>query len=77
MTTADTAAEPRRAGFGFALSQKQVWGLLFVAPYLAIFVAFVVFPVGYAFWLARSPQLYVELATIRSSCAPRSTRWCS
>ncbi len=47
---------------GFALSEKQVWSLLFVAPYLAIFVGFVVFPVGYAFWLARSPQLYVELA---------------
>ena len=39
-----------------------VLGLLFVAPYLAIFVGFVVFPVGYAFWLARSPRLYVELA---------------
>src|SRR5206468_12739434 len=54
--------QPQRAGFGFGLTQKQVWGLLFVAPYLAIFAAFVVFPVGYAFWLARSPQLYVDLA---------------
>ena len=50
----------RRAFFG--LSPSQVWGLLFVAPYLAIFLGFVVFPVGYAFWLARSPHLYVELA---------------
>jgi len=33
---------------GFALSQKQAWSLLFVAPYIAIFLAFVVFPVGYA-----------------------------
>ena len=48
--------------FGFALSERQAWGLLFVAPYLAIFLGFVVFPVGYAFWLARSPRLYVELA---------------
>ena len=54
--------DTRRAGFAFGLSQKQVWGLLFVAPYLVIFGAFVVFPVGYAFWLARSPQLYVDLA---------------
>ena len=52
--------EPRRAGF--ALSEKQVWGLLFTAPYIAIFIGFVVFPVGYAFWLARSPHLYVELS---------------
>ena len=51
---------PRRAGF--ALSEKQTWGLLFVAPYVAIFIGFVVFPVGYSFWLARDPQLYVELA---------------
>ena len=51
--------QPRRAGF--TLSANQVWGLLFTAPYIAIFALFVVFPVGYAFWLARSPQLYVEL----------------
>jgi multiple sugar transport system permease protein len=44
------------------LSQKQVWGLLFTAPYIAVFLGFVVFPVGYAFWLARSPHLYVELS---------------
>lgn len=65
MTTTTIASANRRqaqrAGFGFNLSQKQVWGLLFVAPYLAIFLGFVVFPVGYAFWLARSPQLYVDL----------------
>ena len=52
-------ARPKRTGF--ALSQKQAWGLLFVAPYMVIFAAFVVFPVGYAFWLARDPQLYVDL----------------
>jgi len=50
---------PRRT---FALSPKQVWGLLFCAPYIAIFLGFVVFPVGYAFWLARDPALYVALA---------------
>jgi multiple sugar transport system permease protein len=65
-TTIDETArrDSRRAGvalFGFSLSQKQVWGLLFTAPYIAIFAGFVVFPVGYAFWLARSPLLYVEL----------------
>jgi multiple sugar transport system permease protein len=52
--------QPRRAGF--ALSEKQVWALLFTAPYIVIFLAFVVFPVGYAFWLARDPHLYVELS---------------
>jgi multiple sugar transport system permease protein len=50
----------RRTGFG--MSERQVWGLLFTAPYIAVFLAFVVFPVGYAFWLARDPHLYVALA---------------
>ena len=57
----ETARRDTRRAF-FALSPNQAWGLLFVAPYLAIFLGFVVFPVGYAFWLARSPQLYAELA---------------
>ena len=52
--------QSRRAGL--ALSEKQVWALLFTAPYIVIFLAFVVFPVGYAFWLARDPHLYVELS---------------
>ena len=61
-TTIDSTTRRQPQGsFGFALSPRQVWGLLFVAPYLVIFVAFVVFPVGYAFWLARDPQLYVDL----------------
>jgi len=55
-----TRRQSRRVGF--ALSEKQVWALLFTAPYIAIFLAFVVFPVGYAFWLARDPHLYVELS---------------
>ncbi len=62
-TTIETAARreiPRRAGF--ALSEKQAWGLLFVAPYVAIFIGFVLFPVGHSFWLARDPQLYGQLA---------------
>jgi len=65
MTTAafeqEGARRVSRRAF-FPLTPNQVWGLLFVAPYLAIFIGFVVFPVGYAFWLARSPQLYVELS---------------
>jgi len=66
VTTTTTAIDhtarrqPRRAGF--ALSEKQVWALLFTAPYIVVFLAFVVFPVGYAFWLARDPHLYVELS---------------
>src|SRR5690242_1494961 len=64
MTATTVEQNPRYPAHrrGLALSPRQVWGLLFVAPYLAIFVGFVLFPVGYAFWLARDPALYVALA---------------
>lgn len=39
----------------------QTWGLLFVLPYVLIFFVFVVYPVGYAFWIARNPASYVKL----------------
>src|ERR1700761_2814283 len=43
------------------LSTTQVWGILLIAPYLLVFLAFVVYPVGYGFWLARAPANYVAL----------------
>jgi multiple sugar transport system permease protein len=38
-----------------------IWGIAFVAPYVAVFLAFVIFPFGYALWLASEPALYREL----------------
>src|SRR5450631_2503362 len=43
------------------LSPPQVWGILLLVPYLLIFAAFVVYPVGYGLWLARQPASYVAL----------------
>ena len=37
------------------------WAAAFVAPYVLVFLAFVVHPVGYALWMARSPALYRDL----------------
>ena len=37
------------------------WAIAFVAPYLAVFFAFVVYPFGYALWMASEPSLYTEL----------------
>src|SRR5271165_349820 len=37
------------------------WAIAFVLPYAAVFLAFVVYPFGYALWKARRPELYVEL----------------
>jgi multiple sugar transport system permease protein len=39
----------------------QVWGRLFVAPYLLFFLIFVLYPVGYGLWLARHPSSYETL----------------
>ena len=43
------------------LTPTQAWGILLVAPYLLVFCAFVLYPIGYGFWLARHPASYVAL----------------
>ena len=43
------------------MSSWQVWGLILIAPYVLVFLAFVLYPVGYGLWLARNPQSYVKL----------------
>ncbi|HEY3180294.1 MAG TPA: sugar ABC transporter permease, partial [Casimicrobiaceae bacterium] len=42
-------------------SPWKVWGAIFLAPYVVIFFVFVLYPVLYGLWLARSPQSYVAL----------------
>ena len=37
------------------------WAIAFVAPYLAVFFAFVVYPYGYALWMVSKPSLYADL----------------
>jgi len=37
------------------------WAIAFVVPYAAVFLAFVVYPFGYALWMAGKPSLYAEL----------------
>jgi len=39
----------------------QMWGTIFVVPYILIFLVFVIYPVGYGLWLARHPQSYERL----------------
>src|SRR4029077_8500352 len=39
----------------------QVWGFVLLAPYVLIFLAFVLYPVGYGLWLARHPPSDVRL----------------
>ena len=60
------------------LSTTQVWAILLIVPYLLVFLAFVVYPVGYGFWLARAPSNYVALAHdpifARAACRVRHVR---
>jgi multiple sugar transport system permease protein len=42
-------------------STWKTWGLLLLAPYVVLFLVFVVYPVGYGLWLARHPESYVQL----------------
>src|SRR4249919_1252694 len=43
------------------LTTTQVWGIALLAPYLLVFLAFVVYPLVYGLWLARAPSNYVAL----------------
>jgi len=52
-----TALAPERR----SLSPWQFWGRALVLPYIAVFLVFVLYPVGYGLWLARHPASYVKL----------------
>jgi multiple sugar transport system permease protein len=43
------------------MSSWQMWGLLFVVPYVLLFLIFVVYPVGYGLYIARDPGNYIKL----------------
>src|SRR6202048_524766 len=59
VTTSDAAVPPGTPSGG--LTSRQVWGIVLLAPYALVFLAFVVYPVCYGLWLARHPSSYVEL----------------
>jgi multiple sugar transport system permease protein len=44
------------------LSTWEAWGLALLAPYVVVFLVFVLYPVGYGLWLARHPESYANLA---------------
>lgn len=52
---------PRRAGRGGLYSADALWGFAFVVPYIAVLLAFVVYPVGYGLYLGSSPASYAAL----------------
>src|SRR3954464_10020871 len=57
-------ALPREAPAGTprkGLSTWQVWGLMLLAPYVLVFLVFVLYPVTYGLWLAPHPQSHLTL----------------
>ena len=57
---------PRRSpGHRRPRGSDLTWAIAFVVPYVAVFCAFAVFPIGYALWMASEPSLYAELITDR------------
>lgn len=54
-TVQPTKPAPRR------MSAAQAWGLVLIAPYILIFLLFVIYPIGYGLWLARHPYSYEKL----------------
>src|SRR5277367_527566 len=57
LSASDIPATPLSA----RLTTPQVWGIVLLAPCILVFLAFVVYPVGYGLWLARHPESYVTL----------------
>ncbi|HZQ62930.1 MAG TPA: sugar ABC transporter permease, partial [Casimicrobiaceae bacterium] len=43
------------------LSTWQAWGMIMIAPYVLVFLVFVVYPVCYGLWIARHPASYQHL----------------
>jgi multiple sugar transport system permease protein len=44
------------------LTTWEAWGMALLAPYVVVFLVFVLYPVFYGLWLARHPESYVNLA---------------
>ena len=51
----------RSSSHGRLVGSDRMWALAFVTPYICIFLAFVVYPVGYGLWLGSDPASYRQL----------------
>lgn len=61
VTIARSESNTARAPASSWLTPWQAWGVILIAPYVVIFLLFVVYPVLYGFWIARRPDTYVHL----------------
>src|ERR1700682_3234548 len=37
------------------------WAVAFIVPYVAVFLAFVIYPAAYGIWMGSNPSLYAEV----------------
>jgi multiple sugar transport system permease protein len=63
MTTVSITAPSQTpaATASMAWPAPQFWGVVLVAPYVLMFLLFVLYPVCYGFWIARRPESYINL----------------
>jgi len=54
-------ATTRRLSFTGLRGSDRYWALAFVTPYVAVFIAFVIYPVGYGLWLGSDVAAYRQL----------------
>lgn len=52
---------PRRSWYCHLHRSDLIWSAAFAAPYAVMFLAFAVYPIGAALWMARDPSLYATL----------------
>ena len=50
-----------RALRGALRGSEYAWALAFLVPYIAVFFAFVIYPVSYGLWMGSKPSLYATL----------------
>lgn len=55
------ARSARRAWHGGLIGAEYVWAIAFALPYIAMFIAFVMYPIAYGLWLGHEPALYAQL----------------
>lgn len=54
---------PSRARFwrGHLMGSEYAWAVAFCLPYVVMFFAFIVYPIGFGIWMGGDPQLYHDL----------------
>ncbi len=59
---AQTANHPWRPQWTHGMQgSDRAWAVAFLVPYIAVFLAFVAYPVAYGLWLGGNPALYTDL----------------